>query len=75
MSNLRPMVLLLTVVLAVLVSAAPAAMEEADSQVCEKAFYVCFTWPGHNLPWDVVECLAGYSYCKKYVEPLLGLPG
>lgn len=73
MSKLRPMVLLLA--LAIPASAIPAAAEEGSWQVCEKAFYACFTAPGHNLPWDIAECLGGYSYCKKYVEPLLGLPG
>jgi hypothetical protein len=54
--------------------ARPASEEE--SAVCEKAFIVCISWPGHNLPWDIFECLGGYAYCQKYVEPLLDrLPG
>lgn len=55
-------------------AAAPPASEE-ESLICEKALYVCLSWPGHNLPWDIFECLGGYGYCKKYIEPLLGLPG
>jgi hypothetical protein len=56
-------------------SAARPASEE-ESAICEKAFIVCISWPGHNLPWDIFECLGGYGYCRKYIEPLLGgLPG
>jgi hypothetical protein len=76
MSKLRPMVrlvLLLAAALTIPASAIPAAAEEGDWQICEQAFYDCFTAPGHNLPWDIVECVAGYGYCKKYIEPLLGL--
>jgi len=53
-------------------ASAPAAFASEEAVgICEKAFYRCFTAPGNNLPWDALQCLSGYSFCEKYIKPLL----
>jgi hypothetical protein len=47
-------------------------LEASSLGPCEKAIVACFLDPGHNLPWDIIACLQGYDFCKRYVEPLLG---
>lgn len=39
---------------------------------CEKAFDLCIAtkWTVNN-PTEAIKCMMGYSFCKKYVEPLL----
>lgn len=55
----------------VLGAAGPAASSTEEAGICEKALYVCLSAPGNNLPWDVVQCVWGYGYCREYILPLL----
>lgn len=52
-------------------AAGPAAPSTEEAGVCEKALYVCLSTPGNNLPWDVVQCVWGYGFCREYILPLL----
>lgn len=38
---------------------------------CENAFDLCLVtqWTVNN-PAEAIRCIMGYSFCKKYVEPL-----
>jgi hypothetical protein len=48
---------------------APAALGAPGP--CEKALAACLLQPGNNLPWNIIACLQGYDFCKRFVEPLL----
>ncbi len=52
-------------------AAAPAVLGAAGPGPCEKALAACFLQPGNNLPWNIIACLQGYDFCKRFVEPLL----
>lgn len=60
------------VLLFALTAAVPAFLEAAAPAPCEKALVACFLAPGNNLPWNIIACLQGYDFCKRFVEPLLG---
>jgi hypothetical protein len=70
MQNHRILSALLIASLAI-AAAGPLALEAAAPGPCEKALYACFSAPGNNLPWNIIACLQGYDFCKRFVEPLL----
>ena len=72
MRNLRHASSVILVFLVVLGAAAPAILGAAGLGPCEKALAACFLAPGNNLPWNIIACLQGYDFCKRFVEPLLG---
>ena len=60
-------------VLLFLLGAAGPALLHADALgPCQKALAACLLAPGNNLPWNIIACLQGYDFCKRFVEPLLG---
>ncbi|MDD8027178.1 MAG: hypothetical protein PHI34_11745 [Acidobacteriota bacterium] len=71
MSTLRRTVWILMAALMLLGPVGPAVSAEAAISVCEKALIYCMSAPGHNLPWDIVECISGYAFCREYILPLL----
>jgi hypothetical protein len=71
MRNLRCISSAVLVLLFALAAAAPAALGAASLGPCEKALVACFLEPGNNLPWNIIACLQGYDFCKRFVEPLL----
>lgn len=52
-------------------AAVPATLGAASLGPCEKALAACFLAPGNNLPWNIIACLQGYDFCKRFVEPIL----
>ncbi|GEM_PF-5781899 len=71
MSNLRRMIGIVMAVCFLLGAAGLAASSTDEAGVCEKALYVCLSSPGNNLPWDIVQCVWGYGFCREYILPLL----
>jgi hypothetical protein len=71
MSLLRRICGILMAAALLLGGAGPAASSTEEAGICEKALYVCLTTPGNNLPWDVVQCVWGYGFCREYILPLL----
>ncbi len=59
------------ILLFALTAAGPAVLDAAALAPCEKALAACFLAPGNNLPWNIIACLQGYDFCKRFVEPLL----
>jgi hypothetical protein len=63
------------VVLFLLAAGGPGILRASSPGPCEKALAACFVAPGNNLPWNILACLQGYDFCKRFVEPLLGREG
>jgi len=63
------------ITLAVFGAPAFAAADSGGRGPCERALLSCLADPGHNLPWDIIACLQGYDFCKRFVEPLLNREG
>jgi hypothetical protein len=72
MRCLRRLFSAVLVLLFLLGTAGPAFLRAASPGPCEKALVACFVAPGNNLPWNILACLQGYDFCKRFVEPLLG---
>jgi hypothetical protein len=71
MRTLRRVSSAVLVLLFALGVAAPAVLGAASPGPCEKALVACFLAPGNNLPWNIIACLQGYDFCKRFIEPLL----